>query len=297
VTAATSATRREELAQFLRSRRARLTPAAVGLPQGVRRRTPGLRREEVAQLAGVGVTWYTWLEQGRPINASVQILDAIARTLRLDQAEREHLYRLADVPQVPATGAPAPLPAEVQTILDELVPIPAVVYNGRYDVLAWNAAYGWLFPEVNVWAAEERNALWQMFTTPECCSCILRKDVELPQMVATFRAAFGRHLGEPAWTGFVRRLSDASAEFARMWAAHDVAGPGTRMKIFQNVADARLHTVSTSLAVSAAPECRLVVYTPVGAADRELLERLATRPPVTARRCPLHATRSVPVPA
>src|SRR3982751_6781192 len=91
--------RRPELAQFLRSRRARLSPADVGLAPGIRRRTPGLRREEVAQLAGVGLTWYTWLEQGRPINASVQILDAIARTLRLDPAEREHLYRLGDVPQ------------------------------------------------------------------------------------------------------------------------------------------------------------------------------------------------------
>ena len=89
-------TRRAELAAFLRSRRERITPEDVGLPPGFRRRTPGLRREEVAQLAGVGVTWYTWLEQGRPINASVQVLDAVARTLRLDPAEREHLYRLAD---------------------------------------------------------------------------------------------------------------------------------------------------------------------------------------------------------
>ena len=94
------ARRREELAAFLRTRRARIRPEDVGLPSGARRRTPGLRREEVAQLAGVGVTWYTWLEQGRPINASVQVLDAIARTLRLDRTECEHLYRLADMPWV-----------------------------------------------------------------------------------------------------------------------------------------------------------------------------------------------------
>src|SRR5262245_43464540 len=95
------ARRRDDLAQFLRRRRARITPQDAGLPPGLRRRTPGLRREEVAQLAGVGVTWYTWLEQGRPIHASVQVLDAIAGTLRLDHAEREHLYRLADMPSVP----------------------------------------------------------------------------------------------------------------------------------------------------------------------------------------------------
>nr|BFE78876.1 hypothetical protein GCM10020093_014770 [Planobispora longispora] len=103
-----SGARRTELAAFLRSRRERVTPADVGLPPGLRRRTPGLRREEVAQLAGVGITWYTWLEQGRPINVSVQVLDAISRTLGLDPAEHEHLYRLADVPEVTETGAAAP---------------------------------------------------------------------------------------------------------------------------------------------------------------------------------------------
>jgi hypothetical protein len=172
--------------------------------------------------------------------------------------------------------------------------MPAAVYNGRYDVLAWNAAYRWLFPEVEIWPDGQRNALWQMFTTPACCSCILRKDIELPQMVATFRAAFGRHLGEPAWTGFVHRLTEASGEFAQMWAEHDVAGPGTRMKIFQNVAGELLHTVSTSLAVSAAPESRLVVYTPVGAADRALLDRLAAGPPTT-RRCAAHVAQPAPL--
>src|SRR5436305_9996905 len=113
--------RRGELAQFLRSRRARLSPADVGLAPGIRRRTPGLRREEVAQLAGVGVTWYTWLEQGRPINASVQVLDAIARKLRLDVAEREHLYRLSDVPSVPMPDDCECVGPEIQIILDSLV--------------------------------------------------------------------------------------------------------------------------------------------------------------------------------
>src|SRR5215468_12284770 len=118
--------RRQVLADFLRSRRARLAPSDVGLPPGLRRRTPGLRREEVAQLAGVGVTWYTWLEQGRSINASVAVLDAIARTLRLDRAEREHLYRLAEVPAVLEVAEEC-LEPEVQTILDGLDPMPAAV--------------------------------------------------------------------------------------------------------------------------------------------------------------------------
>src|ERR1700731_4348365 len=120
-----TAARRTELAAFLRARRERISPEDVGLPPGLRRRTPGLRREEVAQLAGVGVTWYTWLEQGRPINASVQVLDAGARTLRLDQAETEHLYRLADVPAVPALTTCKKLEPEVLHVLDALTPFPA----------------------------------------------------------------------------------------------------------------------------------------------------------------------------
>src|SRR6201999_3688617 len=135
------ATRRSELAGFLRARRERLTPQEVGLPPGPRRRTPGLRREELALLAGVGVTWYTWLEQGRPINASVQVLDAIARALRLDTVERGHLFRLADVPGAtgpgPADCPECPLPPQVQTILDA-IPYPASVLTERFDLIAWN---------------------------------------------------------------------------------------------------------------------------------------------------------------
>jgi transcriptional regulator with XRE-family HTH domain len=279
--------RRSELAQFLRSRRARITPADVGLPAGLRRRTPGLRREEVAQLAGVGVTWYTWLEQGRPINASVQILAAIARTLRLDQAEREHLYRLADVPSVPDGPPGGCLTPEVQTVLDGLVSLPAAVYNGRYDLLACNRGYHALFPPLVEAPRGERNALWQMFMVPDCCCAMANKDIELPQMVATFRAAFARHLGEPAWTGFVRRLSAASPDFARMWATHDVAGPSTRLKLFQNVLGGQLKTVSTSFTISASPEARMIVYTPIDEGDRQLLADVVEQP-FWSIGCPLH---------
>src|ERR1043165_2432563 len=110
--------RRLEPGAFLRGRGERITPDQVGLRSTRRRRTPGLRREEVAQLAGVGVTWYTWLEQGRPIHASVQELDAVARTLRLDQAEIEHLYRLAEVPAPRSEAVPAECPEVMQEILD-----------------------------------------------------------------------------------------------------------------------------------------------------------------------------------
>jgi transcriptional regulator with XRE-family HTH domain len=280
--------RRVELAQFLRSRRARLTPQDVGLPPGLRRRTPGLRREEVAQLAGVGVTWYTWLEQGRNINASVSVLDAIARTLHLDPAEREHLYLLADVPMVPELPSTTLAP-EVQEILDALAPLPAVVYSGRYDALAWNATYHALFPGLTGAPVAERNALWQMFTVPACCSAIGNRETELSTMVATFRAAFGRHIGEPAWVSFVDRLRSASPEFAEMWARHDVASPATRVKVFaRNLIGAdEVRTTATSLAIASTPEARIVVYTPIDETDRAALEEFTRNPP-QIQLCPYH---------
>jgi transcriptional regulator with XRE-family HTH domain len=261
-----SGTRRAELAAFLRSRRERITPADVGLAPGVRRRTAGLRREEVAMLAGVGVTWYTWLEQGRPINASTQVLDAVARTLRLDQPEREHLYRLADVPEAAtvAEGAAkiAQVAPEMQRILDGLTTLPASILNERFDLLAWNHAYAVLFPGVVSQPVCERNTLWLSFTHSPCCHPYLNRDEQLGMLVAQLRSAYGRHLGEPGWAKFVRRLQAASPEFSRLWAQHEVASPATYLKIFRHPAHDRLVMTTTSLSILAAPGTRMVVYTP-----------------------------------
>jgi transcriptional regulator with XRE-family HTH domain len=272
----TPRSRRAELAAFLRARRARISPADVGLPPGSRRRTPGLRREEVAQLAGVGVTWYTWLEQGRPIRASVQVLDAVSRALRLDKAEIEHLYRLADVPVAPA-GAPAVRVSPVlQEILDSLEPLPAMLLNARYDVLASNQAQQDLFAHWHTVPCEHHNVLWCCFTEPEVQRRFPNFDQEAPRMVATLRASFAQHLNEPAWTGFIRRLSAASPDFAELWTRHEVASPGSRTKHFLLPRAGLLRLRSTSLAVADMPEARIVVYTPV---DDETRARL----PLTRR--------------
>ncbi|MGP4050841.1 helix-turn-helix transcriptional regulator [Streptomyces sp. 2A115] len=260
---ATTQRRRPELAAFLRSRRARVTPADVGMPPGLRRRTPGLRREEVAQLSGVGVTWYTWLEQGRPINASPQVLDAVARTLRLDQPEREHLYDLAEVPYThgPESTTLAVGP-EIQEIIDALDPQPAVVYNARYDILATNPAYRDVFfvPETRSADGSVRNALWTLFTVPEPDCPLVFRESELPVMVATLRASYGRHVGEPVWEDFIRRLSEASGYFDRLWRNGDVAPLGPRVKTFRHMAVGELRMTSVSLSVNGTPECRIVVY-------------------------------------
>ncbi|MFJ9720282.1 helix-turn-helix transcriptional regulator [Streptomyces sp. NPDC101213] len=275
--------RRPELAAFLRSRRARVTPADVGMPPGPRRRTPGLRREEVAQLSGVGVTWYTWLEQGRPINASAQVLDAVARTLRLDPPEREHLYHLAEVPYVPTPEALArSVGPEVRGIIDALVPRPAVVYNSRYDILAANAVYEDLFlTPPRAPTGTPANALRTLFTVDEEDCPLLFRETELPVMVATLRASYGLHAGEPAWEDFIRALSAASPLFARLWESGDVAEPGRRVKVFRHPAVGELRMTSMSLSIDGMPECRIVVYTPEDEETARRTRALRTRAPRT----------------
>ncbi|WP_406459891.1 helix-turn-helix transcriptional regulator [Streptomyces sp. NBC_01622] len=269
----TTQRRRPELASFLRSRRARVTPHDVGMPPGFRRRTPGLRREEVAQLSGVGVTWYTWLEQGRPINASAQVLDAVARTLRLDAPEREHLYHLAEVPYAhPPEVITQSVGPEIQGILDALDPRPAVVYNARYDILATNAPYRTVFWLEPLSPGPMPNALWKLFTVPEEECPLLYRETELPVMVATLRSAYGVHTGEPVWEDFIRGLSAASPLFRRLWESGDVAEPGRRVKTFRHTEVGEMRMTSVSLSVNGMPECRIVVYTP---ADEETRLRAA----------------------
>ncbi|MFI6942742.1 helix-turn-helix transcriptional regulator [Streptomyces sp. NPDC050418] len=274
--------RRPELAAFLRGRRARVTPADVGMPGGLRRRTPGLRREEVAQLSGVGVTWYTWLEQGRPINASGQVLDAVARTLRLDRSEREHLYHLAEVPLPPsAEDGPADLPevgAEIQGILDALDPRPAVVYNARYDILATNAAYRALFASPAMRATGRPNVLWSLFVGAEEDCPVVFRETELPLMVAQLRGGYGRHVGEPAWESFIRDLSAASPYFTSLWASGDVVTPGPRVKTFRHPAVGELRLTSVSLSINGMPDCRIVTYTTADEASAAALATIRSLP-------------------
>ena len=159
-------TRRAELGRFLKASRSRISPDDVGLPPGPRRRTPGLRREEVALLAGVGVTWYTWLEQGRPINASTQVLDAVAQTLRLDQAGRWHLYRLAEAMPVRSWTISDVVPEAVLEVLESLDPAPAMLINSRYDVIESNSASEDFFWDWHSLPCVHRNTLWCCLTEP-----------------------------------------------------------------------------------------------------------------------------------
>jgi hypothetical protein len=263
--------RRAELGGFLKARRARLRPEDAGLAPGPRRRTPGLRREEVALLAGVGVSWYTWLEQGRPINASWQVLDAVARALRLDGAERWHLYRLAEAMPVRSLGAAAAVSDPVRDVLRSLDPLPAVLINARFDIVATNDAHEEMFWDWHSLPCVHKNLLWCAVTEPRARELFLNYDQEIPHMIARLRAAYAQHLGDPEWEEDIRRLAGLSAEFAELWARHEVAGPALRTLRFHHRRAGPMTFTRTELDVAAAPDLRIAVYSPQDEATRARL--------------------------
>jgi transcriptional regulator with XRE-family HTH domain len=268
------AVRRHELAAFLRSRRERITPEQVGLRHSRRRRTPGLRREEVAQLAGVGVTWYTWIEQGRDVNASAQVLDAISRTLLFDPQERSHLFTLAGATDTTIEADTTSLPPATRLLLDRLEPFPGVVVNGRYDILAWNRIWASAFPMLDDLPAEDRNALWLIFTHPHWKRLLPDWDDAASRMVAQFRISMAEHVAEPAWKALVARLQRASSEFGEVWARHDVQEPESRVKRFRHPTAGMLRLDYTYLWLGRRLGTRLVTYTPADAETAMRLEKL-----------------------
>jgi transcriptional regulator with XRE-family HTH domain len=266
--------RRRELAGFLRSRRERITPEQVGLPTAGRRRTPGLRREEVAQLAGVGVTWYTWLEQGRDINVSEQVLEAIAGTLRLDPDERSHLFTLAGTQEPPKERKCNAISPGVHATLAKLDPFPAVVFNARSDILAFNRGYDFLM-DVESLPVEERNAVVQMFTNPEWRNRVVDWEIRADQMVGQLRASFAEHVSEPAWKSLIKRMRRESPMFEALWQQHQIRPMRNLTKSFRH-RDAGVLTFDyTYLWLGRRSELRLTSYTP---ADEETAVKMHALP-------------------
>ncbi|WP_031004995.1 helix-turn-helix domain-containing protein [Streptomyces sp. NRRL F-5727] len=265
--------RRRELAAFLRSRRERVTPEQVGLVRGRRRRTPGLRREEVAQLSAVGVTWYTWIEQARDIQVSPQVLDALAGALLLDPAERAHLFALAGQPDPrPGTPGPAVTPA-VRALLDRLEPVPAALQNSRFDILAHNRVFGRLFRDLDVLPPEDRNTLWLACTDPEFRAAVTDPDL-IARLAGKLRARMAGCLAEPAWKRLVQRLEAASPEFREIWARHDVVSSENTAKVIRNPLVGPLSFEHTNLWLQPGPGPVLVTYVPLDEETRAGCARL-----------------------
>jgi transcriptional regulator with XRE-family HTH domain len=265
--------RRRELAAFLRSRRERLRPEQVGLPPSRRRRTPGLRREEVAQLAGVGVTWYTWLEQARQINASPQVLDAIARTLQFDSYEHSHLFTLAGLPTTSIQYECGALSPVAQTLVDQMEPYPAIILNYRWDLLAFNRVHATFLPELEETPIEERNCIWQAFNSPGWKAMMVDWEESVARMVAEYRAAMAEHIDDPAWQAFVDRLREAAPEFNVFWDRHDV-GTDNYTKRLMHPTAGLMHLNYTNLWFDQGPRARILVFTPADDETRQRLEAI-----------------------
>ncbi|NUR95004.1 MAG: helix-turn-helix domain-containing protein [Kribbellaceae bacterium] len=274
----TSMAQRRELGVFLRSRRERIQPDEVGFAPGGRRRTPGLRREEVALLAGVGVTWYTWLEQGRDINVSGQVLDAIATALRFDRQERNHLFRLAGLQIGPALGECSAIPPSVQKTLDAVSPYPALVLDKRYDIFAFNEAYCRVVIDLEQVPVEERNLLWLNFVSSEWKCNFVDAETTKHHMVAAFRAASAEHVGDPLWQDLIRRLLSNSPYFAELWERYDVAAPSTRTKTLEIDGYGLLRIDPVNLWLSQLGPMRATVYTALDDETEDKLRRLVDAP-------------------
>jgi transcriptional regulator with XRE-family HTH domain len=215
---------RNELGAFLRFRRERLTPEDVGLARGGRRRTPGLRREEVAALSGVSTTWYTWLEQSRDVTPSRQVLDALARTLRLSPAEHDYLCTLAGQPPAPVADPAAGVHPSMRAFVDSLDPHPAYIANETWDVLVYNRAQAALLIEYDDLPPERRNVIWLMFNEPTMRKRVVDWEKDARAMVAKFRATAAEQAGNPRMRALTQDLLEGSAEFREWWSGHDVRG-------------------------------------------------------------------------
>lgn len=273
--------RRREAGVFLRLRRGRLAPSDVGLPQGLRRRTPGLRREEVALLAGVGVTWYTWLEQGREIQPSNEVLLALSRVLRLDPAERDYLFSLYDSPtQALCLPAEQQVTEPLRQMLDGLAVQPAFVLGWRWDILAWNRPAELVVGLHLGFGADRPNVLELVFSDLGRALFVDWEKVARG-MLATFRADCARHIGDADFKVLVARLTRTSPEFASWWPQHAVAHRLAGVKRLDHPSVGRMDFAFSMLAVGDRPGMKLCVFTPVDEEDTPAkMRRLLKRPPL-----------------
>lgn len=269
---------RESLADFLKTRRARLSPTDVGLPNGSRRRTPGLRREEVAILAHVGISWYTALEQGRDIRPSEAILHSLADVLRLTMDERQHLFWLAGqhLAVNPQYGDEEKMCPTLPPILPALDPNPAYILGQRWNYRAWNQAANFVFSITRAEPPYAHNLLWQLFMNPEKRHFFVHWEAVAQNVVAEFRAEVEKYASD-AWTAqLIADLRTNCPEFELLWQQHNVQSSVIRQKALCHPQAGRLLFDHTPLQLMGHPTLKLIVYTP----DAESAHRLKPFLPV-----------------
>ncbi len=259
--------RRRELANFLRTRRQELSPAGVGIPAPARRRrVEGLRREEVAELAGISASWYTWLEQGRPIRVSPETVERLSTALQLDRDEKDQLFLLSELPPPRVVDRIEAVPAGVSALLRAFDPWPALVICSRWDLLDWNAGAERLFGDFGLTPAGERNLLWLMFTRPAFCGLFAEPDKMKRCAMGYFRAEFGKRIADRNWTSLVESLERISPEFQAIWREHYVLRSPDWQKEMRHPELGRLAFDTVTLAVPPEHQTRVLFYHP---ADEE----------------------------
>ncbi len=261
--------RRQDLADFLRTRRMRLSPEQVGLISAGRRRTPGLRREEVAQLANVGVSWYTLLEQGRAIHPSREVLDSIADALHLTPDERQHLFLLADQQyRVDTHIADEQVSPALRRVLDALNPLPAYAIGRRWNFLAWNRTAEQVLLLLEPVPPYAYNAVWRMFANPVSQRLYIPQWEQVAQkMLAEFRADSAHFVDEEWFKHLIADLQRVSPEFRAWWPRHDVRGRADAQKTMQHPLLGCLLFEHTTLQVPTTPELKIMIYTPLPGTD------------------------------
>ena len=253
---------RSEFGDFLRSRREKLNPKAVGLAGGRRRRTPGLRREEVAELAGIGVDWYIRLEQGRNVSPSVTTVDALARALRLGRAEHAHLRTLARHADRRAFCRES-VPDALRRLVESLNH-PAYVTGRRWDILAWNAAAADIFTDFGRLAEADRNILLYVLTDPAARQLFgAGWTDQARRMLAQFRATHDLWATDPAFRDLLQRLRNGCPEFAPWWKAHDVRNVAAGQKLLSHPSKGLLRLEYATFQANDDPALKLAVYRPL----------------------------------
>ncbi len=277
-----SQNRLQALSTFLKAKRAKIMPQNVGLPFGTRRRTPGLRREEVAQLAGVSLTWYTWLEQGRDIKVSSSVLDAIASALQLTTDERKYLFALA----LESSATIQPFKDELQSkispsltrILRELHTCPTIISDRRCQIVGWNEAAAHVFLDFEQLPPSERNLVRLLFTRKELQRLAVNWEHFASGFLAIFRAYYGQYVEDEWYEGFLKELNEAHPDFNRLWEQSRVSSAPEVVLEFRHAKAGKMLFQLTSLQVQGDADLRCSIYTPAANSTTESkLRQLMTK--------------------
>ncbi|KHL93766.1 DNA-binding protein [Paenibacillus sp. IHB B 3415] len=265
--------RLQALSDFLKSRRAAISPAAAGLPEGSRRRTPGLRREEVAQLAGVSNTWYTWLEQGRDIKVSPSVLDCIAAALRLTKDERSYLFALAldngPGSMIYPQEESSVIHPSLQKILQELKSCPTIISDRHCGIVGWNEAAAHVFLDFAKLPLEQRNMISLLFVRKEFRRLAVNWEQFVRGYLSIFRAYYGQYLEDRWYDDFIAEMKDQHPEFNQLWEESRVSSAPDVVLEFRHAKAGKMLFHLTSLQVQGSTDLRCSIYTPAGDSNTE----------------------------